>query len=108
MPESRNHCCRVPPISPAGHTALKSGPGAIELVDTHITATAAGVSNDWVWTRDFILGGKMFNLGYLSPGGGTISNYASAVPVSTTVPGFPTPRGPGRHHRKHGCGHVFE
>src|ERR1039458_1944739 len=46
MPESRNHCCRVPPISPAGHTALKSGPGAIELVDTHITATAAG-NKEW-------------------------------------------------------------
>ena len=57
-----------------------------------ITGSTAVVtfSNDWVWTRDFILGGKMFNLGYLSPGGGTISNYVSAVPVSTTVPGFPT------------------
>src|ERR1022692_870731 len=57
-----------------------------------ITGSTAVVtfSNDWVWTRDFILGGKMFNLGYLSPGGGTISNYTSAVPVSTTVPGFPT------------------
>src|ERR1022692_4635307 len=33
-----------------------------------ITGSTAVVtfSNDWVWTRDFILGGKMFNLGYLS------------------------------------------
>ena len=57
-----------------------------------ITGSTAVVtfSNDWVWTRDFLLGGKMYNLGRLSPGGGTISNYVSAVPVSTTVPGFPT------------------
>src|ERR1035441_350516 len=46
MPESRNHCCRVPPISPAGHTALKSGPGAIELVDTHITAQRLGAAEN--------------------------------------------------------------
>jgi hypothetical protein len=31
----------------------------------------------------------MYDLGRLSPGGGTISNYVSAVPVSTTVPNFP-------------------
>jgi hypothetical protein len=57
-----------------------------------ITGSTAVVtfSNDWVSTRDFFLGGKMYNLGRLSPGGGTISNYASAVPVPTTVPGFPT------------------
>ena len=47
-------------------------------------------SNDWVWTRAFSLGGKMYNLGRLSPGGGTISNYVSAIPVTTTVSGFPT------------------
>lgn len=52
-----------------------------------ITGSTAVVtfSNDWVWTRDFLLGGKLYN-----PGRGTISNYVSAVPVSTTVPGFPT------------------
>jgi len=47
-------------------------------------------SNDWVSTRAFSLGGKMYNLGRLSPGGGTISNYVSAIPVTTTVSGFPT------------------
>jgi hypothetical protein len=56
-----------------------------------ITGSTAVVtfSNDWVSTRDFFLGGKMYNLGQLSPGGGTISNYLSAVPVPTTVSGFP-------------------
>jgi hypothetical protein len=56
-----------------------------------ITGTAAVVtySYDWVSTQDFSLGGKMYDLGRLSPGGGTISNYVSAVPVSTTVPNFP-------------------
>jgi hypothetical protein len=46
-------------------------------------------SNDWVSTRGFSLGGKTYDLGHLSPGGGTISNYVSAVPVPTTVAGFP-------------------
>jgi hypothetical protein len=56
-----------------------------------ITGTTAVVtySYDWVSTQNFSLGGKMYNLGHLSPGGGTISNYVSAVPVSTTVAGFP-------------------
>jgi hypothetical protein len=56
-----------------------------------ITGTTAVVtfSNDWVSTRDFALAGKMYNLGRLSPGGGTISNYVSAAPVATTVIGFP-------------------
>jgi hypothetical protein len=31
----------------------------------------------------------MVNLDRLSPGGGTISNYVSTTPVSTTVVGFP-------------------
>ena len=68
-----------------------------QIVITGFSATAPGgttavvtYSYDWVSTRDFSLGGKMYNLGRLSPGGGTISNYVSAVPVSTTVPGFPT------------------
>jgi hypothetical protein len=68
-----------------------------QIVITGFSATAPGgttavvtYSYDWVSTRDFSLGGKMYNLGRLSPGGGTISNYASAVPVPTTVPGFPT------------------
>ena len=56
-----------------------------------ITGTTAVVtySYDWVSTQNFSLGGKMYNLGRLSPGGGTISNYVSAVPVATTVIGFP-------------------
>jgi hypothetical protein len=56
-----------------------------------ITGSTAVVtfSNDWVSTRDFSLGGKTYNLGQLSPGGGTISNYVSTVPVPTTVAGFP-------------------
>src|SRR5450759_5065207 len=57
-----------------------------------ITGTTAVVtySYDWVSTQNFSLGGKMVNLGRLSPGGGTISNYVSTVPVPTTVSGFPT------------------
>jgi hypothetical protein len=57
-----------------------------------ITGTAAVVtySYDWVSTQNFSLGGKMVNLGRLSPGGGTISNYVSTVPVPTNVSGFPT------------------
>ena len=31
----------------------------------------------------------MVNLGRLSPGGGTISNYVSTTSVTTTVSGFP-------------------
>jgi hypothetical protein len=57
-----------------------------------ITGTTAVVtySYDWVSTQNFSLGGKMVNLGRLSPGGGTISNYVStAPPVPTTVSGFP-------------------
>src|ERR1035437_9175635 len=56
-----------------------------------ITGTTAVVtySYDWVSTQNFSLGGKMYNLGRLSPGGGTISNYVSAIPVATTVIGFP-------------------
>src|ERR1035437_9016646 len=56
-----------------------------------ITGTTAVVtySYDWVSPQHFSLGGKMVNLGRLSPGGGTISNYVSTVPVSTTVLGFP-------------------
>src|ERR1035437_6607255 len=56
------------------------------------TASTAVVtySYDWVSTQNFSLGGKMVNLGRLSPGGGTISNYVSTVPVPTTVSGFPT------------------
>ncbi len=53
------------------------------------TTAVVTYSYDWVSTRDFSLGGKMYNLGRLSPGGGTISNYVSAEPVLTTVSGFP-------------------
>jgi hypothetical protein len=38
------------------------------------TTAVVTYSFDWVSTRDFSLGGKMYNLGRLSPGGGTISN----------------------------------
>jgi hypothetical protein len=57
-----------------------------------ITGTAAVVtySYDWVSTQNFSLGGKMYNLGRLSPGGGTISNYVSTALVPTTVVGFPS------------------
>ena len=57
-----------------------------------ITGTTAVVtySYDWVSTQNFSLGGKMVNLGRLSPSGGTISNYVSTVPVPTNVSGFPT------------------
>ena len=56
-----------------------------------ITGTTAVVtySYDWVSTQNFSLGGKMVNLGRLSPGGGTISNYVSTTSVATTVSGFP-------------------
>jgi hypothetical protein len=60
-----------------------------QIVITGSTAVVT-FSNDWVSTRAFSLGGKMYNLGRLSPGGGTISNYVSAIPVTTTVSGFPT------------------
>jgi hypothetical protein len=57
-----------------------------------ITGTTAVVaySYDWMSTQPFSLGGKMYNLGRLSPGGGTISNYVSTAPVPTTVDGFPS------------------
>ena len=57
-----------------------------------ITGTTAVVtySYDWVSTQNFSLGGKMVNLGRLSPGGGTISNYVSTVPVPTGRKDFPT------------------
>src|ERR1039457_2354497 len=68
-----------------------------QVVITGFSATAPSgttavvtYSYDWVSTRGFFLGGKMYNLGDLSPGGGTISNYVSAESVPTTVPGFPT------------------
>jgi hypothetical protein len=57
-----------------------------------ITGSTAVVtySYDWVSTGGFSLGGKRYNLARLSPDGGTISNYVSTVPVTTTVSGFPT------------------
>ena len=68
-----------------------------QIAITGFSATATGgttavvtYSYDWVSTRNFSLGGKMYSLGRLSPGGGTISNYVSAEPVPTTVSGFPT------------------
>ncbi len=60
-----------------------------QIVITGSTAVVT-YSYDWVSTQNFSLGGKMVNLGRLSPGGGTISNYVSTVPVPTTVSGFPT------------------
>jgi hypothetical protein len=60
-----------------------------QIVITGSTAVVT-YSYDWVSTQNFSLGGKMVNLGRLSPGGGTISNYVStAPPVPTTVSGFP-------------------
>lgn len=48
-------------------------------------------SNDWLSTRDLSLGRKLYNpQAALSPDGGSIANYVSAVPVPTTVTGFPT------------------
>jgi len=57
-----------------------------------ITGATAVVtySYDWISTQNFSLGGKMVNLGRLSPGGGTISNFVSPVPFPITVSGFPT------------------
>jgi hypothetical protein len=60
--------------------------GQIAIAGTTAVVT---YSYDWVSTENFSLGGKTFNLGRLSPGGGTISNYVSAEPVPTTVGGFP-------------------
>jgi hypothetical protein len=56
-----------------------------------ITGATAVVtfSNDWLSTSNFSLGGKLYNLGRLSPDGGSVANYVSAVPVPTTVSGFP-------------------
>ena len=61
----------------------------ISATATRGTTAVVTYSYDWVSTRDFSLGGKMYSLGRLSPGGGTISNYVSAEPVPTTVSGFP-------------------
>src|ERR1035437_7380885 len=52
-----------------------------QIVITNGSTAVVTFSNDWVSTRAFSLGGKMYNLGRLSPGGGTISNYVSAIPV---------------------------
>jgi hypothetical protein len=62
--------------------------GQIAIVITGTTAVVT-YSYDWVSTQNFSLGGKMVNLGRLSPGGGTISNYVSAVPVQTGRTDFP-------------------
>jgi hypothetical protein len=62
--------------------------GQIVIAPTASTAVVT-YSYDWISTQNFSLGGKMVNLGRLSPGGGTISNFVSAVPVSTTVADFP-------------------
>src|ERR1039457_4106091 len=60
--------------------------GQIAIAGTTAVVT---YSYDWASTQSFSLGGQMVNLGRLSPGGGTISNFVSAVPVPTTVSGFP-------------------
>jgi hypothetical protein len=61
--------------------------GQIAIVGTTAVIT---FSNDWISTRAFSLGGTMYDLGRLSPGGGTVLNYASPTPVPTAVSGFPT------------------
>jgi len=63
--------------------------GQIAIVLTGSTAVVT-YSYDWMSTQNFSLGGKMVNLGRLSPGGGTISNYVSTVPVPTGRKDFPT------------------
>jgi hypothetical protein len=63
--------------------------GQIVIALTGSTAVVT-YSYDWMSTQNFSLGGKMYNLDRLSPGGGTISNYVSTTPVTTTVSGFPT------------------
>jgi len=62
--------------------------GQIAIALTGSTAVVT-YSYDWMSTQNFSLGGKMVNLGRLSPGGGTISNFVSPAPVTTTVSGFP-------------------
>src|ERR1035437_4364280 len=52
------------------------------------TTAVVTYSYDWMSTQNFSLGGKMVNLDRLSPGGGTISNYVSTIPVTTNVIGF--------------------
>jgi len=66
--------------------AFRSRVGQVAITGATAVVT---FSNDWVSTRDFSLGGKLYNLGHLSPDGGIIANYVSAVPVPTTVTGFP-------------------
>jgi hypothetical protein len=66
--------------------------GRVGQIVIDLTGTTAVVtySYDWMSTQNFSLGGKMVNLGRLSPGGGTISNYVSTVPVPTRRTDFPT------------------
>src|SRR5450759_3341716 len=63
--------------------------GQIAIALTGSTAVVT-YSYDWMSTQKFSLGGKMVNLDRLSPGGGTISNYVSAVPVPTGLSDFPS------------------
>src|ERR1035437_9430812 len=62
--------------------------GQIAIALTGSTAVVT-YSYDWMSTQNFSLGGKMVNLGRLSPVGGTISNYVSTVPVQTGRTDFP-------------------
>jgi len=65
--------------------------GRVGQIVIDLTGSTAVVtySYDWMSTQKFSLGGKMVNLGRLSPGGGTISNYVSTVPVPTGRRDFP-------------------
>src|ERR1035437_9544082 len=80
------------PDSFSGGRLIGSFSGRVGQIVIDVIANTAVVtySYDWMSTQNFSLGGKMVNLGRLSPGGGTISNYVSAVPVLTGLPDFPT------------------
>jgi hypothetical protein len=79
------------PDSFSGGQLIGSFSARVGQIALDLTGTTAVVtySYDWMSTQNFSLGGKMVNLDRLSPGGGTISNYVSTTPVSTTVVGFP-------------------
>ncbi|HEY4930954.1 MAG TPA: hypothetical protein VII23_05230 [Terriglobales bacterium] len=70
-----------------GSFSGRVGQIVIDLIGSTAVVT---YSYDWMSTQNFSLGGKMVNLGRLSPGGGTISNYVSTVPVPTGRKDFPT------------------
>jgi hypothetical protein len=79
------------PDSFSGGQLIGSFSARVGQIAIALTGTTAVVtySYDWVSTQNFSLGGKMVNLGRLSPVGGTISNYVSTVPVQTGRTDFP-------------------